>query len=76
MTNRMTPTFLPISTETRCHGGRRSRVPLLVFTALPLLVTGCYRSTGLSRQPMVAEIIPETGGDRVPGMKAIAGPGD
>ena len=76
MTNRMTPLSLPHSNEPGCHGGRRMRVPLFALTMLPLLVTGCYRSSGLARQPMVAEIIPETGGDRVPGIKAIAGPGD
>ena len=75
MTNRLTPLSLPPSNEPGCHGGRR-RAPLLLVAALPLLVTGCYRSTGLSRQPMVAEVIPETGGDRVPGMKSVAGPGD
>ncbi|MBS1784895.1 MAG: hypothetical protein JST24_05660 [Acidobacteria bacterium] len=37
---------------------------------------GCYRSTGESRPTTVAQQIPATGGDRVAGMKATAGPGD
>jgi hypothetical protein len=37
---------------------------------------GCYRATGFERNPMVAEVVPETGGDRVLGVKAKAGQGD
>lgn len=37
---------------------------------------GCYRSTGESRPTTVAQQIPSSGGDRVAGMKATAGPGD
>ena len=49
---------------------------MLALALAPLLVTGCYRATGLQRNPNTAEVIPETGGDRVPGLKSIAGPGD
>jgi hypothetical protein len=37
---------------------------------------GCFRATGLSRPDTVVEEIPSTGGDRVAGLKATAGPGD
>lgn len=37
---------------------------------------GCYRATGQSRPTTVAQQIPATGGDRIAGMKATAGPGD
>ncbi|HJU83592.1 MAG TPA: hypothetical protein VJ600_05235 [Holophagaceae bacterium] len=48
--------------------------PLLM--ALLAAGTGCYRSTGSARPTVVAEEIPPTGGDRVPGNKSTAGPGD
>jgi hypothetical protein len=37
---------------------------------------GCFRATGLSRPDTAVEEIPATGGDRVNGLKATAGPGD
>jgi len=37
---------------------------------------GCFRATGLSRPAVAVEEIPSTGGDRVTGLKATAGPGD
>ena len=37
---------------------------------------GCYRATGESKLTTVAQQIPGSGGDRVAGMKATAGPGD
>jgi hypothetical protein len=72
----MTPFSLPIRALDKLRSSRPARVPALVSVLLPLLVTGCYRATGLTRNPEVAEVIPETAGDRVPGLKAIAGPGD
>ena len=49
---------------------------MLSVALLTLVATGCYRATGLQRDPLVAEVIPETGGDRVAGLKSTAGPGD
>ena len=37
---------------------------------------GCYRATGLARPTVAVEQIPVTGGNRVAGLKATAGPGD
>ena len=37
---------------------------------------GCFRASGLSRPSPAVEEIPETGGDRVKGLKSTAGPGD
>jgi hypothetical protein len=37
---------------------------------------GCFRATGLSRPDTTVEEIPSSGGDRVYGLKATAGPGD
>ncbi len=37
---------------------------------------GCYHATGETRPTTVAQQIPATGGDRVAGNKATAGPGD
>lgn len=38
--------------------------------------TGCYRASGLQRPTVLASEIPASGGDRVHGLKAQAGPGD
>ena len=38
--------------------------------------TGCYRASGFQRSTIAAEAIPEFGGDRVSGLKAMSGPGD
>ncbi|MBS1766789.1 MAG: hypothetical protein JST05_05220 [Acidobacteria bacterium] len=67
MTPRPTPAF-PL------FRGHRRILPL----SLLLLASGvgCYRATGEARPTTVAEQIPATGGDRVAGMKATAGPGD
>ncbi|WP_285571454.1 hypothetical protein [Geothrix limicola] len=37
---------------------------------------GCFRATGVSRPAVAVEEIPATGGDRILGLKATAGPGD
>jgi hypothetical protein len=49
---------------------------MLSVALLTLVASGCYRATGLQRTPLAAEVIPETGGDRVAGLKSTAGPGD
>lgn len=50
------------------------------LTALTVLLAGgglgCYRATGQNAPTTVAEQIPDTGGARVGGPKATAGPGD
>lgn len=38
--------------------------------------TGCFRATGVARPTVAVEEIPASGGDRVAGLKATAGPGD
>jgi hypothetical protein len=51
-----------------------------VLAPLALLLvaggTGCFRATGLARPSVAVEEIPASGGDRVSGLKATAGPGD
>ncbi len=37
---------------------------------------GCFRTTGVARPAVAVEEIPASGGDRVAGLKATAGPGD
>lgn len=44
--------------------------------ALTLVAPGCYHATGIQRSTSTAEVIPSVGGDRVPGLKSAAGPGD
>jgi hypothetical protein len=45
-----------------------------ILVALPGL--GCYRASGIQRPDVVAEEIPQAGGDRVQGLKAQSAPGD
>lgn len=54
----------------------RVGLALAVPALLALGGTGCYRATGFQRTTVVAEAIPESGGDRVSGLKSTAGPGD
>lgn len=53
-------------------------VGLTAFGAclVALLAPGCYRATGLQRGTVTAQQVPDVGGDRVPGLKAEAAPGD
>lgn len=71
----MTPRSTPVRPTSR---GARLAFSGLAPIALALVAgsVGCYRSTGESRPTSVAQQIPATGGDRVAGMKATAGPGD
>lgn len=71
-------TTLPTGTSPRKPGSPRSRtarlVPWVVLWSVATL--GCYRATGIQRPPALASEIPAIGGDRVHGLKALAGPGD
>jgi len=50
---------------------------LAVAPSLGLLAfMGCFRATGYDRTPLIAQEIPLVGGDRVPGLKSMAGAGD
>ena len=60
----------------RLRAGRAKRWGLLAAALATLTGTGCYRATGIQRNAVVAETIPETGGDSVLGLKAKAGAGD
>ncbi|MCL1892747.1 MAG: hypothetical protein FWG02_00745 [Holophagaceae bacterium] len=57
-----------------------SRNILFFLTIAPILAVlasvGCYRATGYDRAALIAQEIPATGGDRVPGLKSMAGAGD
>lgn len=58
----------------------RRRFPIKGSTLLLLALvaggTGCFRATGISRPTALSSEIPATGGDRIKGNKAEAGPGD
>ena len=76
MNNPITP--LPSSTAVlpACTGGWRRRMPLLSVALLSLVASGCYRASGLARNTLSANQIPESNGLRVLGLKSKAGPGD
>jgi hypothetical protein len=68
---------LPRTTAPRQSGAVPSkRLFMLVLSIWTVAATGCFRATGIQRSPMVAEVLPETGGDSVYGLKAKAGAGD
>ncbi len=71
----MTPRSTPVRPSSL---GARLAFSGLAPIALALVAgsVGCYRATGEARPTTVAQQIPATGGDRVAGMKATAGPGD
>ena len=52
------------------------RLLMLVLALGTLAGTGCFRATGQQRSPMVAEVLPETGGDKVNGLKTKGGAGN
>ena len=60
----------------RPWGRQSKRLPMLIAAMGTLAVTGCFRATGLTRDPMVVEVLPATGGDTVAGLKAKAGASD
>lgn len=70
----MSPDFSVAPTRSTFTGTVRALAPL----ALLLVAggTGCFRATGLARPSVAVEEIPASGGDRVSGLKATAGPGD
>jgi hypothetical protein len=52
------------------------KIRALTLLLPALLAPACYRATGFERPALMAEEIPAVGGDRVGGMKAMAGAGD
>jgi len=68
----------PASAATPLRGA--SMLRLWTLAPLALLIAsggiGCFRATGVARPNVAVEEIPATGGDRVAGLKATAGPGD
>ncbi len=66
----------PAVSHSRIHlaGALRVLAPLALILAAGGM--GCFRATGISRPDVVVEEIATTGGDRVSGLKATAGPGD
>ncbi len=69
-----TPRPVDRRTEAAPPWGFLSRLGL--FLVLTGAFTNCYRATGVQRPTALASEIPATGGDRVLGLKAEAGPGD
>ena len=59
----------------RSGRGYRS-LSVLGLALVAMTFTGCFRATGIQRDPLVGEEIPERGGDRVAGLKSTAGSGD
>lgn len=49
---------------------------LSVLIAVLLFSAACYRATGFERAALIAQEIPAVGGDRIPGLKSMAGAGD
>ena len=66
----------PPSVAARPREGWAKPLSMLVLALGTLTGSACFRATGIQRSPMAAEVIPETGGDRVPGLKAKGGSGD
>ena len=69
---------MSIDSAAASRGTCQARLRLLVPVVLAFGIggMGCFRATGLSRPDTAVEEIPTTGGDRVAGLKATAGPGD
>ena len=65
---------VPASSRSAVHRHLRVLIPLIL--AFGGSGMGCFRASGLSRPDTAVEEIPATGGDRVYGLKATAGPGD
>lgn len=63
-------TFLQVTSKSRL----RTLVPFALLISAGGM--GCFRATGVARPAVAVEEIPSTGGDRVTGLKATAGPGD
>jgi hypothetical protein len=76
MNNKIAPLSPSLPLNAPLRTGSRRCLSLLTLALVGMSVTGCYRATGLQRTPLVAEEIPENGGDRVAGLKSAAGSGD
>ena len=75
MNNKMPQPPQP-SAAAKARKGRANPVWMLLLVLGTLAGSGCFRATGIQRNAMAAEVIPESGGDRVPGLKAKGGAGD
>jgi hypothetical protein len=68
---------LPHSSAPPTAGAARfKRLSMLVLAVWTVAGTGCFRATGIQRTPMAAEVLPESGGDSVLGLKLKGGAGD
>lgn len=70
----MSPATFDAPSRSTFTGTVRVLAPLALLLAAG--GTGCFRATGLARPSVAVEEIPASGGDRVTGLKATAGPGD
>ena len=66
----------PVVASRRSHLKNHLGILASLALALGMGSTGCFRATGISRPDVAVEEIPASGGDRVLGLKATAGPGD
>jgi len=68
----------PISVSAAFRSSLPSRLKTLAPLALVLAAggLGCFRASGIARPSVAVEEIPASGGDRIAGLKATAGPGD
>lgn len=57
-------------------GFLRPRLGAALTALVALTAMGCFRASGLQRTTIASEAMPETGGDRVSGLKSTSGPGD
>ncbi|HLO65985.1 MAG TPA: hypothetical protein VK188_03130 [Holophaga sp.] len=57
-------------------GRLRPRLGAALTALVALTAMGCFRASGIQRTTVTSEAVPETGGDRVGGLKSTAGPGD
>ena len=72
----MNMSFEPVAASPRSPMDGHLRVLAAFALALGVGGMGCFRATGITRPDTAVEEIPATGGDRVNGLKATAGPGD
>ena len=76
MNHKNCPRRLPAHPVPSCRQPVRKALGFALPALLALTGLGCFRASGLQRSTTVAEAVPEFNGDRVAGLKAMAGPGD